>query len=578
MAHSFLPLGDTLSRICHYLQWDDLIRLACTDKATHRRIYPDHPNADITSSCHHAAAAAAPTSCRAMDCWGALPTVAISLCYTQRNNATVRDVRLARIIQVNGRALLPLSQACLGERLPPRASDAQLSVQALIEPSIAFPPLPPLLSLMRCLRFVHRLSYEHRGAVMSVFVTIMSILPAFPRLQHFSLYFGQGGDGYGVMSVPQDKREAAFTARSCVINALFSCLLQLPALTSLYLDGWIPTMRRHPERTGGGDSQYVIESLNKLLARQVRFAHLPGIVLQTMMKAQSEPWRLQLLEMRGSQVPLIKLLLTCPSLFLLDCGPMTDRVSSDFTSSLRYLHTRCGILGLHEIASISSYIFLHSLHIKVSIQVSGMAGLAPLSALCNLHPLQQLTLELISNSKERQDLDAVTEEELFDLTWLDSLHHLTYLQLCCPQHINIKTLQSIHILPHHRSPPLFIRRLESFGIFIWIQKVKAESASDFNFDSWVELKSACVRYVQLCEYGFSFSGVELSETVECEAATAVVEEKLGVHRCVSEQQLVALRLDQMWKREHDVAEETFNIEPLWPWSRTLVYSQCRRSL
>ena len=71
------------------------------------------------------------------------------------------------------------------------------------------------------------------------------------------------------------------TWRSALVNGVFGCLMSLPALSSLVLDGHtVRTRRRHPNRQmNGADQQFAADVLSQLSGERLIHATMPGHLL-----------------------------------------------------------------------------------------------------------------------------------------------------------------------------------------------------------------------------------------------------------------------------------------------------------
>ena len=205
---------------------------------------------------------------------------------------------------------------------------------------------------------------------------------------------------------------------------------------------------------------------------------------------------------------------------------------------------------------------LHSLCLAVAVQHAGAQSLAPLSALASLTQLRELTLE-VSGGDTRRYIHQLKADEVFDLTWLDQLTSLRYLHIKAARHTSLATLRALGLLPPptppptpHNSPPpppftvpLFVSRVEEFGLDLYAAAIGLERAGEFVFHAWTRLRRCAVHYMTLTAVMSHSSTERLCITPACAAANAVLRERVGTARWVSEEQLVSGRWDARWKQE-----------------------------
>ena len=487
-------------------------------------------------------------------------------------------------------------------------------------PHVPFPLIPPLAALLRSLRFVRRLEWKKSldAAGLRVLLTVLSVLPSFPLLHHLALKCG---------GEPWERQQRALRddERDCVVNGVFGCLVSLPRLSSLELDGQLPTERRHSaKRTQWVETQFACDVLSTLLGERLLHASMPACFLSDWLEqqAQTADARLSLatigmhstgmnhishgaalhygarrprytalrsLRLTGDGVSVRRLVHVFPSLVLLDTrldpsaievearpvlspaargderleaadGGEQDASSGSSSSSgrssgwcaLRFLKTCIDGKGMPEMRILAQLHFLHSLHIHVTLPSTGPEPLTSLATLANLTQLRELTLKVDGGTLHR-GIWQLQPEEVFDLMWLDHLAHLRYLHIQAFSHTSLDTLRSLGLLPHSPHPsrrqspstlPLFVSRVEEFGLDVYEGCVSTDQVGDFTFDAWKRLRRCAVCYVTV-----SYIVGGAGRYNECEAANAILREKIGEARWVSEEELVSGRWDARWKKE-----------------------------
>ena len=167
----------------------------------------------------------------------------------------------------------------------------------------------------------------------------------------------------------------------------------------------------------------------------------------------------------------------------------------------------------------------------------------------------------MSGGSHRHGIYQLDDAEVFDLTWLNSLSLLRYLHIQAFRHTTRATLQSLGVLPLPVSPssssfwslpiilPDFVRRIEELGLDLYCEKVGLERAVEFTFDGWTRLRRCAVRYMTLAVAISSFHPERQYISPQREAANAILRERVGAKRWVSEEDLVSGRWDSIWKKE-----------------------------
>ena len=202
--------------------------------------------------------------------------------------------------------------------------------------------------------------------------------------------------------------------------------------------------------------------------------------------------------------------------------------------------------------------FLHSLHLTYHTEATGAEPLHALQALAALTELRELTLE-VSGNDGRLGHCQLGADEVFPLEWLDRLPQLRYLHMKAYSHTSLATLQSLGLLrippqqPHSAATtppalPVFVSRVEEFGLDLYEQRVEPPRAAEFDFSAWTRLRRCAVQYPALLAGGKFDLYMYIS--TQSEAANAVLRERVGADRWCTEAELVAGRLDARWRREH----------------------------
>ena len=294
-SHAQLPAwplpSALLPLVCHFLQLRQLLVCSTVSRSIRAALCPDRRSA----SAPHAGSAAASV---AAECWRCVPCVQLRWGkknpHVHDNEQQVAlqlgDVELASLTAdvkaaLSGPRAIPPSQrqptivdAFAGVSLLPHDGHGltQLS-PATVRPDVLYPLIPSLASMLRSLRFIRRLQYTHSTDDPSVLLTVLTVLPSFSSLHHLSLDYPAFHVDNPVQPLIVDEREVESTRRSAVVNGLFGCLLSLPSLSSLELDGeQLTTERRHPTHSHASDRQLAVDVLSQLLSERLLHATLPG--------------------------------------------------------------------------------------------------------------------------------------------------------------------------------------------------------------------------------------------------------------------------------------------------------------
>ena len=638
---SALP-SNLIPLICHYLQLRQLLLWSSTDRHFRSLVCPDVPPSPAPARIAFAA-----------DCWRFIPAVQVRWGMKLPHWRNVDNVVA---FEVDGAVLSSVTADVKAQlKAPPSrpqptiADDFAGRSLSLEQPShyhlpstpplskdsvVLYPLIPSLAAVVRSLRFVRRLEVGQSAEEMRVFLTVLTVLPSFPLLHHFTLRYEVSPyqlSKNGVAVQPTGRElEQELTHRTAVVNGVFGCLCSLPALSSLEMYGFIPTSRRHPiQGTGWSDAQFAVDALNALFGQRLTafksYSHLlrewenhalrcmpppvrsrvtphthtgagylltvggaPGSGLSWESGPLPQFASLQWLVLEGEGPPVRRLARQFPSLVLLETdlssslreredpttrrpqreksqdggdGDSQDGGGDSSEPALRFLKTVAHIRDLPEIRPLATFDFLHSLYLVVSPQTTGLEPLTPLTALASLTQLRELTLQ-VSGGSHRHGLYQLKDEEVFDLTWLDHLTRLRYLHIKAFRHTSIATLVAIGLLPppppsspspfRSSYPPLlpdFVGRIEEFGLNLFDQKVDVSRAAELTLGGWTRLRRCAIGYLTSEMPMCSFSAERLHISPKCEAANAVLRERVGHTRWVSEQQLVNERWDSRWKRD-----------------------------
>ena len=481
------------------------------------------------------------------------------------------------------------------------------------------PLLPSLAAFLRSIRHAQRVEYEQPAHSLPVLLTVLTALPSFPCLRHLGLQLPFPHQGQQMSSEERELEFTTRSVTVNAVNAALGCLSRLSSLSSLELHSYVPTLRRHPVHPKGADAQLAFDVLTDIFTHRLLHAQLPSQLLTEWMRGLSQAalvarqqqtaalsqsqrpcataaqpatatfvsvvrqptfhagspynfWdddslcpqfrRLQSLHVSGDSFAMRRILHAFPSLLLLrtPSGVQYREVgispSASSTASLRFLSTTAHIRGLPEMPSIASYSFLHSLQLYVGLQITGTAGIAPLSALAALTQLRELTLE-VSGGSQRHGVYELQADELFDLSWLDCLTELRYLHIKAFQHINVRTLQLLCLLPPDEQPPhaaplppppLFVSRVEELGLDVFERKVDLSRAADLIFGAWSRLTRCGCQFISL-RLAMMFEAEKQFISAECSEANAVLRQRVGAERWVTEAQLIETRYDQRWKTQ-----------------------------
>ena len=616
---SFSALPSTLiPLICHYLPLRQLLVWSTVSRFVRSVVYP------VSQSPAHPTQTANST---AGECWRHVASV--RLWWGPETSRGQPGHGLASLA-VNGAILPPLTatlDAALKAELrskqpkntiaeafanaslsPPRYDTSLLDRHRTapplpVPPHIPYPLIPPLAAIVRSLRFIRRVEYSTGmdDTSGSALLTVLTVLPSFPLLSHFSL---QCDPQFSLLADDQ---------RDSIVSGIFGCLLSLPHLTSLSVEGHIPVMRRLGE---GGELDFAYGALGTLLDKRLlhislntaffsrwsQWSHQSTVTVSRQAAADgsvrySKYASLQSLRLTGEGEPVGNLVELFPSLMLLDArvqhndvtsflrleqrqgllpswdGPGPSASSCGISSSsnnrcaLRFLKTSVQVKGLPEIRVLARFDFLYSLHLAVFVQGTEPQRLAPLSSLASLSQLRELTME-VSGGNIVNGIWQLEPNNVFDLTWLDELTQLRYLHIKAFRYTSLATLHSLQLLHHsppqsqpkHTTPcddphpppsiPRFVSRVEEFGLDVYEQYVGVERAAEFEFDAWTRLERCAVRYISGVDFGRDGMGRIMEQqhiSEECETANAILRERVGAARWVSEEQLVSGRLDSRWK-------------------------------
>jgi hypothetical protein len=161
----------------------------------------------------------------------------------------------------------------------------------------------------------------------------------------------------------------------------------------------------------------------------------------------------------------------------------------------------------------------------------------------------------VSAGSRRRGVMELQPHEVFDLSWLASMQEVRYLHIKAYQHINVKTLQYLCLLPADaqllqtapQPSPLFVRRVEFFGLDVFEEKVALSLAAEFTFHAWTNLRRCACQYMALGISPDSFSPDVQHVSPQYQEANAVLRQRVGAERWITEKQLIAARYDQRWQ-------------------------------
>ena len=559
-------LRDLLPSICYNLRWTELVTLARSNRAVRSIIYPDQPSQPQTQAAGR-------------DCWRHVSTVVVRFGPNQGHNREGDNRRIS--LEIDGIIYHSLTNEMLLQLPQPPTTATLLAAAPSIVPTVLYPLVPVLLSFFPCMRWIPRLEYHHDAdGMMNVLFSLLAVLPAFPRLHHLSLHLSPKLSGSGIQYMEARESEAEFQSRSCLVNAIFSCLPLLPTLKSIELGYSVPRTRRHPEYFSAvADESFAVGVLSKLLAEKLTHAILPTdllckllkfhpgrppmhimgtisqtSVLPTAFDAEGFPFSrsdlrmplfpsVQSLIVQGTgTIPVQQLVAHFPSLHVLTytTTPINYCVPSRFASQLRFLCTVAHARGLSEVLAISSYVFLHSLVLQVLPEMTGPDALEPLTRLAQLTELRQLTVD-VSSSGRRYGISQTKEDALWDLSWLCYLTNLRYLHIKAPRHLNRLTLESLGVLATGRAKVLAVCNwVESLGLEICIDRLGKDVTQALTLDAWTKLRRCCVWSTNDGDCFFQRHVSILSEQ-----GNAILREKVGIGRFVSKEELMRERYDQL---------------------------------
>ena len=225
--------------------------------------------------------------------------------------------------------------------------------------------------------------------------------------------------------------------------------------------------------------------------------------------------------------------------------------------ALRFLSTSIILGHLYVLPALSQLDFLQSLYLRVDPRCTGPEPLVSLAALASFTQLRELTLD-VNGGHFRHGFYQLSDDEVFDLTWLDQLTRLRYLHIKDYRHTSVATLRSLALLPPTPpsqpasslpSVPRFVGRVEEFGLDVYLDTIGSRRAGEFVFDAWTHLQRCAVQYTTMTVAASSWDTSRQYISPKCASANAVLRERVGEARWVSEEQLVAGRWDARWKRD-----------------------------
>ena len=591
-----------IAPVCHFLHLRELVLFAATS-SRHRRLINTNTHSQSQSTSSRAAA---------VDCWLFVPCVrlrwgvglsnSLRVSYDSSGNIE-EDVRLPSL-QLNG-TVMP-------------AMTADIVRDIISTPPPAQQLLPSLAAFLRSIRHVKRFQLEqwepNRQPSFGLLFTVLAVLPSFPCLQQLTLDVpGPNATQMWRLSSVEES-QAARTAMYAVNDALFGCLRRLRALTSLELTGsvgvcgelrlihdvlsllfadrllhaslpaqvmswWLWGVRnqaaaqRHREGSMGSLQQQTnAAALQTADLRLSSFAPALGYDTEDSSQQWPEFRSLQSLHVQaGDQLAVEDVLRTFSSLLVLHMpvGHISgDRAPPAGSCALRFLSTHANLGGLPELAYLSRWSFLHSLHFSANIHsVAGAAGLLPLAALGSLTQLHELSLQLTPELRRmRWDPLFLQPHEHLDLSWANSMTSLRYLHINAQGYTTVRTLQALGLLPANTvaaesagvlpppSLPRFIGWVEEFGLDIhehWVDP--SQCAPELSFDLWSSLRRCSARFVSAGGGEFIKDQYQLTEHISqrCQVANMVLREKIGAERWVTAKELLLGRFDQRWRTQSD---------------------------
>jgi hypothetical protein len=84
---------------------------------------------------------------------------------------------------------------------------------------------------------------------------------------------------------------------------------------------------------------------------------------------------------------------------------------------------------------------------------------------------------------------------------------------------------------------------------VFDRRVGLSRAAEFTFDAWSRLRRCACRYMSLDIGMMSFQAEKQYISPECEEANAVLKQRVGAERWVTEEQLLEARYDRRWSTQ-----------------------------
>ena len=291
LPSSLVPL------ICHYLPLRQLLVWSTVNRLI-RSVVCREPQPASQSTAVSVSGGACSSASAAGDCWLCVPAVAL-----RWNDKSRVSPETVGSLEVDGEALRSVTEnirkalragatwytiadtfAGVSLSPPVDGTDPGHPPPAQRQPSPAhtrYSLIPPLAALMRSLRYVRRVEYHTQPAPGStaVLLTVLTVLPSFPQLRHLSLHGGRAH----LMTTKQ----IGEAERDSLVQGIFGCLFSLPHLSSLQLDGHLPTKRSHPNgRLHWADFQFAGDVLSELLGQRLLHVSIDARFLGDWMRHQ----------------------------------------------------------------------------------------------------------------------------------------------------------------------------------------------------------------------------------------------------------------------------------------------------